>query len=130
MCLQCVVEAEEVVRDIVSGYSLYVATNDTEPDDWPKGWYGLVQINDPDFVFPCDFYGSDGIDGQLPGGSSKALDYFYMTPFHGHRFIEACKASGWEGHDVHGHPELWFLERAKKMFLQEFPNQEIREKDF
>jgi hypothetical protein len=38
-----------------------------------------------------------------------------MIPYKGYCFIEACKRAGWN-YDNHGHPELWFLARAKKMF--------------
>lgn len=50
MCEQCLTNAEVVLKDPLPGYTLMRARKGSE--SWPEGWYGLVQSNDPDFVFP------------------------------------------------------------------------------
>jgi len=50
MCLQCLTKARIIKRDILPGYTLMKAT--VGHKDWGLGWYGLVQRDDPDFVFP------------------------------------------------------------------------------
>lgn len=53
MCLQCVVESEIIIEGILPGYFLSQSTKDGD-EEWPKGRYGIVKINDPEFVFPAD----------------------------------------------------------------------------
>jgi hypothetical protein len=113
MCLRCNVDAKLVIEEVIPGCHLYVSQKDD--DDWSKGWYGLVRVNDPDFIFFCDFSQSEEKHPELPKGAYDAIDWFYMIPYKGYCFIEACKRAGWN-YDNHGHPELWFLARAKKMF--------------
>lgn len=48
MCLQCVVDAQLVCRNITKGFHLYIST--IEDDEWPKGWYGLIHKNSPTLV--------------------------------------------------------------------------------
>ncbi len=50
MCEQCVTNAETVLDEAIPGYTLMRARVGSPA--WPEGWYGLVQQNDPDFVFP------------------------------------------------------------------------------
>lgn len=49
MCLQCVTEAEVLVKNILPGYSLMIAK--VGHKEWPKGSYGLVRCDDPDYVW-------------------------------------------------------------------------------
>lgn len=59
MCLSCVVHAKiiEITPEnkyvLPNGYLLEISTVDGE-EQWPKGWYGLVRCNGPDFVFPLN----------------------------------------------------------------------------
>lgn len=48
MCLQCIVESEFLFEPL-PGWYLHVARK--ENDIWPKGEYGLIRSNDPDFIF-------------------------------------------------------------------------------
>jgi hypothetical protein len=54
------VNAQDVVRDVLPDIHLKIATEAPEGlvkegeifDEWPIGWYGLVEINNPIVVFP------------------------------------------------------------------------------
>jgi hypothetical protein len=50
MCLQCTTEAVKILEDVLPGFHLYQAKVDAP--EWPAGWYGLVECNDPTIVFP------------------------------------------------------------------------------
>lgn len=58
MCLQCIVDSKVVIESLFPNtpngkYSYQLQVNDSiENEEWPKGWYGVVLCNDPEFVFP------------------------------------------------------------------------------
>jgi len=112
MCLQCCVDAQVVVPSILLGnnnaheksidrlpWSLYVATKDGFQDEWPKDWYGLLRINDPDFVFPINIDNPDW---------DALHDAFYCLPRIGRDFYDACVRTGWN-QSKYIHPETWFI---------------------
>lgn len=51
MCLQCVVQAEYVDETFLDGFALMRATNANAPEEWPMGALGLIECNDPTYVF-------------------------------------------------------------------------------
>lgn len=115
MCLQCCVDAKEVIRFILpakrtaqhsidnEGWHLYVATKEDSlyKDEWPLGWYGLLRINDPEFVFPLDLDNPDW---------DTIHDNFFCTPEVGHSFYEACVRAGYmKDPSNFVHVETWFI---------------------
>lgn len=116
MCLQCVAEAKEVIREIVPGYSLYIATKDA-PDEWPVGHYGVVQMNDPLFVFPPLPEPPETEDTPLTEFDNLAIKLSTDIGFslmEGYAFTSACIAAGYspeeDGHNV----MWWFLLHVAK----------------
>ena len=79
MCMQCVVDALVVIEDILPGYALMISTKD-DPR-WPKGSFGLVYCNDPDFVWagepPRDpFYGMSDVQIEAVPEDDELWDQF------------------------------------------------------
>lgn len=130
MCLQCVVESYEVIPNVIPGYSLQIATND-KSEEWPKGHFGLVYCNDPDFVFPFKLTNhpyDDLSDSEFDNLSEEHSDeYFKWQDVIGQmreeylvsdmvtsmRFIEACQKAGYSTEQdmniVH-----WFVKHVGK----------------
>lgn len=132
MCLECVTEAETLIEDIIPGYRLTVAMKDAE--DWPKGYYGLVRGNDPDFVWPPDDYidpFSGMTDEEIEAADEKApdprwqewydfasfiariRDRFNTHPIIGWHFINACQECGYD-HYYDGDVIYWFIDRVNR----------------
>lgn len=128
MCLQCVAEAELVLQEVIPGYQFYVSQKENE--EWPKGYYGVIVRNDPDFIFPCDFSKSEEKHSELPKGAFEAENWFYMDPYRGHRFVEACKQAGYDKEEDGWNVSLWFLKRVHGMLKEERPNEDVRLKEF
>jgi hypothetical protein len=102
-----------VVKNVLPGYYLKIAVKDHQ--DWPKGWYGLVQCNDPDFVWKGKpkldptFHMSDKEQEALPDDSpiwndvNKFFKFiesiepnFECDPIMGYQLVEACKKAGYD----------------------------------
>ena len=105
MCLQCVVDAKAIIRFILSktvscptGWHLYVATKDDE--EWPKGYYGLLRMNNPDFVFPLKDLDNPDWDA--------IYDAFLCNPEIGYKFYQSCIDAGY---NQDGSVEDWFIKR-------------------
>jgi len=111
--MQCVVDAQPVIRNIVPGYHLYVSTKTvSEAPEWPKGWYGLLRQNDPEFIFCVDVK-----DFKLPGTNlDDVYDSFYTTPMRGYDFVRACKKAGYNPKKHGYHIYVWFIEHMIKQF--------------
>lgn len=131
MCLQCNV-ASTSFGEVLPGWYLHQATKEADYDkeDWPKDWWGLVECNDPTFVFETtpeldpvfglnfDFKKStkEEID-KLSHWSSKAHEFQHelvLDPESGHRLIEAAKQAGWIRKD---HPNFaeWLFHRMARI---------------
>lgn len=106
MCLQCETDAVSLKDDILPGFYFVQARKHHE--DWPAGWYGLVECNDPAFIWekkplPEPKKETDGgvdewmkwfdnvvsptYDSFLESGSD-ILAYF--------RLVKACKKVGYD----------------------------------
>lgn len=109
MCLQCTVNAKALVRNIIPGYSLMISMKDNA--EWPKGWYGLVSCNDPDFVWeqkplvdPWVGLTDEQIDAcskkqqrewlKFAQTADKIAKAMRVHPEVGWRFVEACRKAG------------------------------------
>jgi hypothetical protein len=106
-----------------------VSTNDASPE-WPKGYYGLVKCNDPDFIWegkplydPLEGVNDEDINlladdaGEWIGWETfmnyvnSVTTSFNCDPTTGYDFVKACKASGyvWE---KKGDVVMWFLDKV------------------
>lgn len=112
MCEQCLANAVAVAEGILPGFTLMQATAGTE--HWPAGWYGLVQINGPDVVFPGPLVADPG-DGDF----DEATDTFLaagaalgrrlnLPAILGYQLVQACVTSGYRP-DTDGHLEYWLM---------------------
>jgi hypothetical protein len=116
MCLQCVAESQEIIRDIVPGYALHRATKDV-PDEWPVGHYGVVKMNDPMLVFALP---DDATEDDILMNSLEMSDRFGFSLWEGYDFTSACVAAGYVP-DTDGYNVLaWFMEHVARR-LKEVP---------
>jgi len=104
--MQCTVDAQPVLWDIVPGYHLFVSTQTVpEEPDWPKGWYGLLRQNDPEFIFYVDVK-----DFKFPGTDlTEVCDSFDTTPMRGYDFVRACRKAGYNPKRHGYHIYVWFI---------------------
>lgn len=125
MCLQCLTKAKIIVQDVLPGYGLVKAM--VGHDDWPKGFYGLVRCNDPDFIWE----GRPLIDPlfNMPGKQINSLQknsrllrqnrdffdlvekmepQFEVSPESGYFLYKACKKDGYN-EKKHGYRLLCWL---------------------
>jgi len=140
MCLACVTRAVVLVENIIPGYFLEIATQDAAvgPEEWPKGYLGLVHMNGPDYVWkyeplvdPTYDMSDDEVEALAKDDpknkeceafcdylNREVFDSFYHTPFHGHRFYEACMAAGYDP-KTHGSNILyWFIQMVNTRLAQ------------
>ena len=77
MCLQCVTDAVIIKNGIIPGYTLMKAAKSC--DEWKEGQYGLVNSNDPDFIWdnPGPDPTADMNDEQI---DNLPLEIFRPTP--------------------------------------------------
>jgi len=110
MCEQCTTKAEMVVENVVPGFHLMVATQGSE--HWKQGWYGLVEQNDPSFVFegplfqdPTHGWSDDAINA-MSDEAQTGLERFHnrveefedaleTDPMTGYRLVSACMQAGY-----------------------------------
>ena len=123
MCEQCVARTNSW-GEILPGFALLRAT--AEGDQMSKGNWGLVQCNDPDFVWgmtpkPNPFYGVD--DAALDENQQEILSAWEDQV---QQFMDACCTNehlvvDWEGAtmDSNGDPDLprFFLTPVVKLML-------------
>ncbi|HEX2697081.1 MAG TPA: hypothetical protein VHM28_05185 [Anaerolineales bacterium] len=102
-----------------------VATKDA--DGWLKGQYGLVRINDPDFVWSGElmlnpwFQLSDAEIDSLPPGDRRISDFdryvdmideiepsFEVGPMYGYWLVSACIEDGYDS-KLHGKRVVFWL---------------------
>ncbi len=109
MCMQCSAEAETLKEGILPGYTLMRSTKATH--DWPLGWYGLVECNDPLFVFkgplrrdPCDGLTEDDLTAMpsYPDGYdeyAELAEELTQVEIGGlvdtYKFVKACMDVGY-----------------------------------
>ncbi len=122
MCLQCLTEATVVKEAVLPGFTLMQAQADNPL--WPKGWYALVESNDPTIVFegpllldPTAGLTEDDLDWQpaLPdgyeeydAGAQKMEPMLKCDPVTGFRLVQACMQEGFET-TAHGSLAYWLL---------------------
>lgn len=129
MCLQCITAAEYVNQDcheILPGWVLMRSTNDHAPDDWPAGSLGLIECNDPTFVFNGEI-----VPDPCPGGTDEEYESVDDSLFDSHvaslnmvlkslnadpmscwRLVEAARQVGFRPEKAYS-PEfaLWLMDR-------------------
>jgi hypothetical protein len=124
-----------LVENVLPGYYLMRAVKGCE--EWPKGYYGLVRCNDPDFVWkekPITdptfhipdkklekFLKNDVVwkkSNKFHDVISKIRDDFVSEPRIGHELILACMKNGYRKKE-HGDVLCWlFNHMAEKMKLK------------
>lgn len=110
MCLQCFAAAKLIKQNVLPGFSLMQSQEDAP--GWPKGHFGLVQVNDPMVVFAGPllvdpFKGEDedsaewmpekpdGCDGFQE--AAQALEQaLKLDAVSGYRLVRACIESGYK----------------------------------
>lgn len=116
MCKQCLANAVVIKGNIVPGFTLMKATTFT--DGWAAGQYGLVESDDPTFIFSGPILADPlaGIPGdelvKIPSEDprwSKSLDHmcyagsimqnFNTDPVTGWRLVQACILAGFNPQD-------------------------------
>ncbi|KVP39616.1 hypothetical protein WJ87_05120 [Burkholderia ubonensis] len=110
MCLQCMTNAIIIKKNVLPGFDLMQSQQDAK--GWPKGAYGLVEINDPTVVFPGPLLNdptagmSDDELNALPempaevyafDQSAEALgEQLILDAVTGHRLVQACIECGYK----------------------------------
>lgn len=114
MCLQCLAKSKMIYENIFPGYFLVKGTVEVK-NEWPKGWYGLVQCNDPDFIWeekitPNPYHGLTG--KEINKGSKSLHDKYHRwskmldsikddfcecqaDPMTSYQFVSACMKAGY-----------------------------------
>lgn len=122
MCLQCDVDAVTLFDTILPGFSLMQAKKNTV--EWPEGWYGLVEINDPTVVFPGPLL-ADPTAGMtdeqlnalpnLPAGydeftaaADTLAEHLILPAMAGYQLATACQARGYNP-EKDGYIHYWLL---------------------
>jgi len=123
MCLQCSAKAKTIIKDIIPGYDLMKSTKDC--DEWPKGYYGLICNNDPDFIWKdkpildptfditeLEKFEDDNIIWKKCDEFFEVVEsiepHFECDPLSGYNLIKACKKAGWD-EEKHGFRILCWL---------------------
>lgn len=122
MCLQCIANAKVIKQDVLPGFSLMQAT--AEAEGWKKDSFGLVECNDPTFVFdgplvldPTAGMTEDDLDWQpeMPdgyeeyeAGAQRLEAALKCDPVTGHRLVQACMQVGYHPKE-HGILGYWLL---------------------
>jgi hypothetical protein len=123
MCLQCTTQAVTVHPDIIPGFTLMQSKVDSK--EWPAGWYGLVESNDPSIVFPGPLLKDPTFgmtDDQLnalpvfPPGYQEFTDaadvlgeHLVLPARDGYCLFAACKSVGYSDAE-HGFVHYWLLQ--------------------
>ena len=108
MCLQCVTTAKKLVDNVLPGYSLYQAVDGCQ--EWPKNWYGLVQRDDPDFIWEdkpipdptkglsdVEINNMDDHAFSLYHRTSEKIEKSFKTdPMTGYNLVKACMSAGYD----------------------------------
>lgn len=128
MCLQCVVDAEHV--DIpIEGW--YLARSRRDRPEWPKGWWGLGQLNDPVVVFqvtpisnPTEDLSDDELDAapdDVVSAWMRFLEQLHsfeerlvMGPVDGHDLYERCREAGYDPDRDGHHLAHWLFSELGK----------------
>lgn len=140
MCLQCCTEAESF-SEVIPGWALMRATKDAFPGasdpEWRTGEWGLIQSNDPDYIFDLEmvtdptFEMSDqDLDDEkydkvaarkFDDEAYKLQNALIGDPLAGYRLIEACIKAGWDG-DKHGYRiSHWLLHKMALHVMKTLP---------
>jgi hypothetical protein len=121
--MQCLAEAVVIKKDALPGYTLVQAQVDA--DGWPKGFYGLVESNDPVFVFagpliadPMAGMSDEEIDAlpDMPAGYAafmKAAEemgtHLKLEALVGYRLVKTCMDELGYAPDTDGAFHFWLL---------------------
>lgn len=138
ICLQCVCEAE-TWGEVIPGWHVMISKKYHE--DWPDGWIGLVQSNDPSVIFDpweievlTDPYFDDPDEGD-PIWKDKAIsdqfDKFIDSasefeqllegpPEFGYDLVRSASKVGYN-RDESGSFSIWLFHKISELILTKVP---------
>ena len=134
MCLQCLTKAVTVKKDILPGYILKKARLDYvgqgNSPSWLKGQFGLIKMNNPDFVWtnpgvnPIDGLTDRQINSIEESKWKRAVEWmkkveiieknFKDEPMICYEFIRACKKAGYRPARHGLNAVMWFVNHCAK----------------
>lgn len=118
MCEQCIVKAVVIKENALPGFFLMQAMEGSE--HWPKGWYGLVQMNDSLVVFPSiepdplvgisdeEISTRNISDVDFTTAVDNFIEYSAMPPLQGFVLTKACMEAGYKINED-GYLESWLI---------------------
>jgi hypothetical protein len=122
MCSQCLTKSVSYGEILPSEASyrwfLHKATKDEyagEEDCWKAGQWGLIQVNDPSFIYPGEFYDSKVNEEKHFENLDlldKALDS--MDVMTSHQFVESCIQGGYNPAKHGSRISSWFMDRIAR----------------
>lgn len=125
MCEQCLTNPISF-GEIIPGFFLMRARRDGY--DWKKGEWGLVEANDPTFIFRITPQINDDVD---PIDLIEFRNEFYgCYPDTGYAFCNACKDAGWDSQKMnvydwfYNHIAQYIVNTPYKVVGDPFPNSE------
>lgn len=132
MCLQCCTNAVDY-GEVLPGWGLYRAQKDDQEIDpvWPKDHWGLIQCNDPDFVWevtpeldPSFGKTDDQINAETPeeweaseAWLKKVAEFsndLISDPKTGYQLVAAAVEAGYDL-ETDGRFEAWFFHRMARI---------------
>ncbi|WP_157644021.1 hypothetical protein [Burkholderia ubonensis] len=125
-----------IKKNVLPGFDLMQSQQDAQ--GWPKGAYGLVEINDPTVVFPGPLLkdptagmSDDELNAlpEMPAGSdefdqaAEALgEKLILEAVTGHRLVQACIERGYKPTED-GFLHFWLLQYlATQVDIQSEPS--------
>lgn len=123
MCLQCIADAQHVFkgpREILPaseyGGPFYLVKARGGCKDWPKGWYGLVRMNDPDIIWEWDPQPEPTVESEdwkiWCREIEKICEDFIFDPMLGFHFVGSCKKAGYDPDRDGYNVVLWFMDHV------------------
>lgn len=129
MCLQCMTNARMIKENIFPGWHLKQSMK--HHPDWPKGWYGLLRCNDPDFIWKEKMIPMPLMYNESPKANQKKIDDWFETlsKFESELFItsilvgyelyKACLKSGYKPKKDGYRICLWIVNSIGKVIQED-----------
>lgn len=123
MCLQCITKAKLISKKpILPGF--YLVQGTVGCSEWPKGYYGLVEYNDPAFIWKEKMVPEprklndkekwldmvESIEDQFLCSGNDILEFY--------RLVKACKEKGYD-EKKHGYSVMgWIVNYIGKKLIK------------
>lgn len=116
MCDQCLSHCVYFGSPL-EGFILARSRRGGSDSSWPEGYWGLIEMNDPTFVW--DGTPALDTDGEIDFPTQDFIDSLVCNPESGHRLVEAAIKSGWS--QEKGALSLWLWEHIYRYLLTAQP---------